>query len=477
MSLVDHWPFPTFRVGQKELLEAIEREFQNYEVFVIRAPVGFGKEPIGVAMQSWAMANGAGAVITVPNNLLRDQVLDGHSHIKTVKAKKDYLITTAAGEEITEAEYEKRAKRASGGRFYWKGGQYHKDLKEVKKLGTASVVNYYSYLAHKLYRPVLIVDEAHQLLSTLQSVSAKTIWRHLFPYPRGATSLQDIKDWLDEMVTVPPKLGKLQTELDAYTPATLMQYTKDFYKGALKDCLKILPFSVENEKPIFWPPKTKRIVLMSATIGEEDLKKMGLGERRTIYIDVKSPIPVENRPIKFDPVADLSFRNQGETVPVLVAKLLELADSHENKGLVHAPYELALKLKELLPEDGRFLFHTKWNKKKVYSDFYDLPPESGKILVGSGMSEGLDLKYDVAEWQVLCKCPYPSLADPAMRYLANEDSSYYTWLVSREIMQASGRICRAPDDFGITYMLDEQFNNWYTRAESTLPSWFKEAIV
>ena len=169
---------------------------------------------------------------------------------------------------------------------------------------------------------------------------------------------------------IPDSLLRVKEELEALTPATLMQYTKDFYKGVLRDCLKILPFSVENEKPIFWPSKTKRIILMSATIGEQDLKKMGLGERRTIYIDVKSPIPVDRRPIVFDPVADISYANQDETVPILVEKLIALAESQPNKGLVHAPYGLAQKLKPLLADHPRFVFHTKFNKKKVYEVFY-----------------------------------------------------------------------------------------------------------
>ena len=37
------FPFKKFREGQAELLETLEKNWNNYEVFVIRAPVGFGK--------------------------------------------------------------------------------------------------------------------------------------------------------------------------------------------------------------------------------------------------------------------------------------------------------------------------------------------------------------------------------------------------------------------------------------------------
>ena len=41
----------------------------------------------------------------------------------------------------------------------------------------------------------------------------------------------------------------------------------------------------------------------------------------------------------------------------------------------------------------------------------------------------------------------------------------------------TGRVCRAEDDKGTTYVLDKQWNRWYTGCMSMLPMFFKEGVV
>jgi Rad3-related DNA helicase len=92
------------------------------------------------------------------------------------------------------------------------------------------------------------------------------------------------------------------------------------------------------------------------------------------------------------------------------------------------------------------------------------------------MSEGLDIAYDAGSWQAICKVPYLSLADPAIRWTAENKPKTYAWWAIRAVLQASGRICRAPDDFGVTFLLDSSFEKLYNGNRELFPDWYIEAL-
>jgi Rad3-related DNA helicase len=461
------FPFDKFRAGQSEILEIIESNWDKYDVIVVRAPVGFGKSPIASTIQARELDAGNGCCIVVPNNLLREQYLEDYPDMITIKRQDEYWIEQY---KMTEAAFRKKI-------YKWgpKDSEYTRDYRAVRRKGTPVVANYYTYLAHKLQRNTLIVDEAHSLLGTLQDLSAKRIWKHEYRYPDDARSFYDLLQWVGSNPS-DSKLKRLRGVLESNSKSTLLRFANEPYRGEWKDCLKLLPLNVSDLPNPFWGSKVDKIVLMSATIGPMDIEKMGLSNRRVLYLDVPSPIPVDQRPIHFQPVGNMSFATQNDNLPDLAAKLIQLADSQPGKGFVHAPYNMASKLSIYLKDDDRFMFHNRGNKKEQYKRFYALPSSSNAVMVGSGMTEGLDLKYEVAQWQALTKVPYPSLSDPAMRHLAEDEPDYYNWLVSRDVMQASGRICRGPDDTGSTFLLDSQFDIWYNKYKSSLPSWFTDAM-
>ena len=462
----EFFPFPDFREGQAELLNTLEEQWDKYEVFVIRAPVGFGKSPVAAAIQSRELDGGNGCCILTPNNMLRKQYMDSFDWMQTVRSQDDYWIDQY---KMTEREFRKRI-------YKWgpKDSEYANDYKAVRRKGTSVVGNFYTYLAHKLQRNTLIIDEAHSLLGTLQDLAAKRIWHHEYRYPTDSKSVGDLLQWIG---TNPQdaKLERLKGILESSNTSALVRFDKDRYRGSDERCIKMLPLSVADVDSPFWGSKVKKIVLMSATIGPMDIEKMGLSSRRVLYVDVESPIPAERRPVLFQPVGNMSYSYQDDNMRKLALELMALADHHGTKGFVHAPYSLAEKIKPYLKKDPRFIFHDKIDKQSQYDKFYALPPETGAVMVGSGMHEGLDLKYGAADWQALTKVPYPSLADP-MRYLAESEPDYYYWYVSKDVMQASGRICRVPDDEGVTYLLDSQFETWYTKYNASLPGWFTEAV-
>lgn len=465
MSIMNYFPYDEAYPEQEEILLDIEKSWASHDVIVLTAPTGAGKTAIAKTIQDWNLDHNESCAFIVPNNQLRDQAMAEFDDLVTVKAQQDYWLED---HQMTEKEYRRRIYK-----YGPKDSQYEKDRRTVKRVGTKVIANYYTMMAHKLQRKTLIVDEAHCLLKTLQDLHAKKIWKHEFKYPTDMETPADVLAWIESRGTVNGILGKLRNEIKSLTPATIIEQSTDLYRGEEKDCLKLIPLDVSNEAPTFWPSKTQTVVLMSASISALDIQAMGLSRKKVKYIDMKSCIPVENRPVKWTPIADMRFKLKAESMPTIADALQQLAASHPEKGLIHATYETAVELRKLLKGNNRFVFHNQFNKAKIYDAFYNSDPSEGRILVGSGMSEGLDLKHDAARWQAVLKCPYPNITSPAMRWLMRHKPEEYQWLTSKEILQCSGRICRGPQDFGVTYLLDNAFGDWYKNNRETLPTWFQ----
>jgi Rad3-related DNA helicase len=122
------------------------------------------------------------------------------------------------------------------------------------------------------------------------------------------------------------------------------------------------------------------------------------------------------------------------------------------------------------------MWHTKNDREAQYANFIARGAETGAVLVACGMYEGIDLSYDLARWQAICKVPYPSLGDAAVNERMIRRPESYAWSAIRDLLQATGRVCRSPTDTGITYILDSNFKVLRKRYPDLFPDWFTAAI-
>jgi Rad3-related DNA helicase len=123
------------------------------------------------------------------------------------------------------------------------------------------------------------------------------------------------------------------------------------------------------------------------------------------------------------------------------------------------------------PAKERLRFHDKFNKRDVLKGFIE--STGNDILVAAGMTEGLDLKDDLARFNIIAKILWPSLEDPIYQRMLEERPDNYAWIAARSVMQAAGRVCRGPEDYGLTLILDSSYKRiprhtwlrWYLDAE------------
>lgn len=483
VNLLQHFPYSEPREIQAEALRTLDENWDKYDVFVVSAPTAFGKTALARTLMN---AFRSVSCIT-PTNLLVEQFREEFPDTPTLsrldtyhcdKWKRPCSVTRGKCREFCSKRRDGVQCPASG------------DLSTAKYRKGPGIYNYHTYLAHKLYRDVLVVDEAHNLLPTIRERLSLRIWQHDYNYPHNMFTPEQMSRWIGSLPPNKQKHQKIALLREAVTydvPRYIVQRTEEEFSGKgtvrgepeMRDCLKLLPVDIGDAPPMFWPKECKKIVLLSATIGPKDIEGLGLGGRgrRVLYVDCTSPIAPGNRPIVSQSLVSVNRNNLEHAADLIANRIEELAnDHHGEKGVVHATYQMANLLRSRLGGE-RYLFHERSDKRDVYQKFRGSPAADGTVLIACGMYEGIDLPEDLGRWQVISKIPWQSLGNPAIAHLARLDPEWYGWETVKTLIQACGRICRTPTDYGITYILDSSIQRIFDEYGYMLPDWWRDALV
>lgn len=229
------------------------------------------------------------------------------------------------------------------------------------------------------------------------------------------------------------------------------------------------------------------VLLSSATFLDVGRLAVELGFPKGSWATVTVPdtFPKRSAPIRLESVMSLNKRNLMDSVPNIVAYIEHIAKKHpDSRGIVHGhSYQLAKAISERATGylRSRLVFHDKQSRNATYQDWKSKKAEApDSILVGVGMNEGIDLPYDHARFQIIIKTPYPSMGDPwvvARKDRLADGQKWYDEATLMGILQASGRIMRAQDDSGVTYILDSNVNRLVSAHWMVLPQWFKDRVA
>jgi len=164
---------------------------------------------------------------------------------------------------------------------------------------------------------------------------------------------------------------------------------------------------------------------------------------------------------------------------VLLRSVLKIVAKHKTRGLIHCnSYELGEQIYALLGESGhgdRLIFpKTADDREEAFKRHTDT---EGAVLISPSMREGFDFAGDKARWQILAKVPYAYLGDKQVARKFELDEEWYKMNAVSGIIQAAGRICRSVNDWGVTYILDSDFEKLFKQCEYMFPKWFSEAVI
>jgi len=238
-------------------------------------------------------------------------------------------------------------------------------------------------------------------------------------------------------------------------------------------------------KPIFvrrWSRKffsmADRFLLQSATIIDADAmaESLGLPREECVFIRAPSGFKPDRRPIYYKPIGRMSKDYKEDNLPKLVETIKAIMEEYpDRKGVIHTH---SYGIKDYIMasiESPRLIANTNTNSRHIMNQF--MASKEPLILVTPSAYEGVDFKYDICRWQVICKMPYPDMSQKQVRKRMELDPQWYQWKTVLRLVQTYGRGMRAEDDWCHTYILDESFSQLVHRNRHMFPEWFLEAIV
>jgi len=234
--------------------------------------------------------------------------------------------------------------------------------------------------------------------------------------------------------------------------------------------------------------KADKVLLMSATILDFPtfMRNLGINPKDATCLAVDSEFPLENRPIFFKPCGNMGFRFKKNTMPKMAAFMAQILRKYATKkGIIHThSYENNRYFVEYLKAEFgyRIITHdnSKGSRDRAVMEHIASPEPT--VLFSPSMTEGLDLKEDLARFCVVTKVPYPFM-DPYVKARMDRDPAWYQWLTALVLEQATGRVVRSMTDKAHTYILDEGFRDFYNKNQCTtstsiqLSKWWTDSII
>jgi Rad3-related DNA helicase len=218
------------------------------------------------------------------------------------------------------------------------------------------------------------------------------------------------------------------------------------------------------------------VIFMSASLLDKNIFCFinGLDEKMTTYYDMPSPFPIKNRPIYFLKIGKMSFYNKEETFNKQIPWIKKILSKYKNvKGIIHTTnYEITEWIKENVHDD-RLLFHNTEDRNDILEKH--LHSTEPTILVSPSMMSGIDLKSDLARFQILLKVPYPNISTNKIKARQKTNPEWYNLKTSMDLTQTYGRAIRSSDDYADMFILDSNFSD-VLKHNKYLPEYFTEAI-
>ena len=93
------------------------------------------------------------------------------------------------------------------------------------------------------------------------------------------------------------------------------------------------------------------------------------------------------------------------------------------------------------------------------------------------MTFGVDLKDNLARFQIIVKAGYLPLGDNRIKRLFDEDKVWYTDKMLINLVQACGRGVRSKDDYCNTYIIDQAITDAVIANRAKLPKYFVDRFA
>ena len=240
--------------------------------------------------------------------------------------------------------------------------------------------------------------------------------------------------------------------------------------------VKVMPLKIDVlSKYIF--NHGEKILLMSATIIDHKHFAKNLGIDKYKYIEVDSTFDSDKSPIYVNTKNKINHYNLKKQLPKIVKQIESICEDHEfDKGIIHTHTSfIASYLKNNL-KSRRYLFRDDVTRNEEILSKHT-KSKNPTVLVSPSLGLGIDLRDDLARFQIIIKAPYLPLGDNRIKKLFDLDKQWYTNKMLSNVVQQCGRGIRSKQDHCKTYILDAGVFEAIIKNKSKLPKYFLDRFV
>jgi Rad3-related DNA helicase len=517
------FPAPEYRGAQEQALRDVRAAFEaGNDVVLVRAPTGSGKSLIARAIMGCARqvedadpVEATGAYYTTPQVSQLDDVAEDDllEDLKLIRGKSNYTCILP-GEEHTPVDRAPCARERGYDCAVKHRCPYFSDraIASSREHAAMTLAYFMRTAGSEVFRKrdVCVIDEAHGLAEWAEMYATIDLNDRTVPVWEDVR-VPDVDGDADAAVDFAEHLRRTcegakdeligQDELTAEEAgrrdrlqeliSELQWFVEDYNDpesgttwvvDADEQSVTIKPMDPERYLQHTVWDRANRHALLSATMLNKEAfcRSVGLDPSNVALVDVEHTFPVENRPLYDVTRGKMTYEHRDTTLPKVAETAVRVMAAHpDEKGIVHAhSYDIAEQLAGHLEDYGvgdRVRTHD--------SDTRDAELERWKasddpeVFVSVKMEEALDLAYDLGRWQVLCKAPFLNTNDSRVAArLADGQWAWYYRTALRTVIQACGRVVRAPDDRGATYVADASILDLFDRARTDMPPWFEEQV-
>jgi len=504
--------FQNWRPYQEEAVNWILEQWDNdREIIALEASTGSGKSVTAVAAAKLANLK---TIYCVSTRQLQEQLAGDFEDAVVIWGRQHYPCPRFPHGNLTAADCTHR-EYSPCPKIYQCPYKLQKALALKSNL---CIVNYAFFLHEANYVgefsgnewELLVCDEGDlmddELLKFVQvTITRKQLDRCEIEPPKFKTKFKSWLEWAEPTILkVEKSIADLDNTLGDYLeeeiepPLDLMHQVTDYSRlysklNTFKELVDENWIAELNShekwefKPIFvrgfgdlFTKHCSKLLAMSATM-QGWAWNLGI-EDEVPFHRTPSTFPPENCPIIFLPVANFSKETtDDEAITGLVRTIDAILDNYKGKkGIIHTvSYKIANILLMQSKHDGRLISHQEAGAR---AEVLAKLKESSEplVLTSPGFGRGVDLPYDDARFGILCKLPFGDLGDKQTakrRWSGKSGERWYLLECVRAIVQARGRIMRAPDDHGDFFILDQRFESFYAQMKDSFPREFREAIV
>jgi len=243
-----------------------------------------------------------------------------------------------------------------------------------------------------------------------------------------------------------------------------------------REGINFMPLKVNNLSNRLFKYADK-VVLMSATIIDPSNFCKSLGIDKFKYVEAESSFSASNAPIFCNTKVKLNYHNLKRSLPKVVAQIKQICEHHKNdKGIIHTHNNTitSFLLKQL--KDPRFLIREPGVRNEVILEQH-LNNSDPTVLISPSLSHGVDLKDDLARFQIIVKAPYLPTKDKRIERLMKDNFDWYSNKMLCSLIQSCGRGVRSKKDHCTTYILDGAIVESVVNNKHKLPKYFIDRFL